>query len=66
MSKLLKDLEAKIKEESQKYYSEGSNTITDEQFDALVDTVEELDPNSDVLSISWGYDVDKIQHLVKK
>lgn len=59
MSKLLKDLEAKIKEESQKYYSEGSNTITDEQFDALVDTVEELDPNSDVLSISWGYDVDK-------
>jgi DNA ligase (NAD+) len=59
MSKLLKDLEAKIKEESQKYYSKGSNTITDEQFDALVDTVEELDPNSDVLSISWGYDVDK-------
>lgn len=59
MSKLLKDLESKIKEESQKYYSEGSNSITDEQFDALVDTVKELDPNSDILSTSWGYDIDK-------
>lgn len=58
MSKLLKDLENKIQQESQKYYSEGSNSIDDEQFDALVGTVKDLDPNSKVLSTGWGYDVE--------
>lgn len=54
-----KDLENKIKEASQKYYTDGTSEYSDDEFDEMVDELTELNPNSEVLKVGFGYDIDK-------
>ena len=56
MSKAFSELEQKIKENAQKYYTDGSQDLTDEEFDTLVDTLQESNPHSSVLTTGWGYE----------
>ena len=51
-----KELERRIKENAQKYYQDGSQELSDEEFDSLVDELKAKDPNSEVLKVGWGYD----------
>lgn len=51
-----KELERRIKENAQKYYQDGSQELSDEEFDNLVDELKAKDPNSEVLKVGWGYD----------
>ena len=53
MSKLLEFI---IKEQAQKYYTDGSNDLADTQFDELVDLLKKINPDSSVLTTGWGYD----------
>lgn len=57
------ELEAQISYYSSKYYA-GEPEISDEQFDALVDRLRQLDPSSKVLKTGWGFEVvgDKVKH----
>ena len=57
MSIISSILEEKIKHYAQKYYEDGTSEISDEEFDRLVDELRKLDPNSPVLRIGWGYNV---------
>ena len=66
MSKLFNELEKVIQSESQKYYSDGTNTLDDTTFDALVNKLSEVDPESSVLSVGWGYSVDSDNTLGNK
>lgn len=60
-------LESEIKKYAQSYY-EGSNEISDDEFDELVDLLRKMDPDSEVLNmIGWGFDIssvpgDKVEH----
>lgn len=54
-----KDLENKIKEASQKYYTDGTSEYSDDEFDEMVDELAELNPNSEVLKVGFGYDINK-------
>lgn len=51
------DLELKIKDAAQKYYTDGSSPLSDEEFDLLVDELKRINPNSELLKTGWGYDV---------
>lgn len=51
------DLELKIKDAAQKYYTDGSSPLSDEEFDLLVDELKRTNPNSELLKTGWGYDV---------
>lgn len=56
-----------IKEASQKYYSNGTSPLTDAEFDALIEEERAENPNSPLLGIGHGYDVNltsgqKVQH----
>lgn len=51
------DLELKIKDAAQKYYTDGSSPLTDEEFDLLVDELKRTNPDSELLKTGWGYDV---------
>lgn len=57
-------LEDYIRDQSNKYYSDGSNELTDPEFDALVDILRKVKPNSTVLNTGWGFEVkqNKIKH----
>ena len=58
LQKKIAGLESEIKEASQKYYSDGTSPLTDDEFDAKVDELRELSPDSDVINqVGWGYDV---------
>src|SRR5574344_1595597 len=57
MQKKILGLSAEIKDAAQKYYEDGSSPLTDIEFDAKVDELRELDPDADVLSVGWGYDI---------
>jgi len=46
-----------IKEASQKYYSNGTSPLTDAEFDALIAEERSENPNSPLLGIGHGYDV---------
>ncbi len=59
MKHLLSDLEKEIQKQAQKYYSDGSNTISDEEFDSMVDRLKSENPNSDILNVGWGYNINK-------
>lgn len=51
-------LEAEIKSAAQKYYNDGSSPISDEEFDAKVDELKSLCPESDIVnSVGWGYEI---------
>lgn len=54
-----------IKENAQKYYTTGTQNISDETFDALTELLKEHNPKAQVLTTGWGYEVDengKIKH----
>lgn len=51
-------LEKKIKANAQKYYTDGSQELSDKEFDELVDKLRTENPDSSVLKTGWGYDVD--------
>lgn len=52
------ELETKIAKAAQTYYSNGKSELTDEEFDALVESLRATNPDSPILkSIGWGYDV---------
>lgn len=51
------ELELKIKDAAQKYYTDGSSPLTDAEFDALVDELKKTNPDSELLKTGWGYDV---------
>lgn len=52
-----KDLEARIKEQAQKYYQDGSQEVSDEEFDGMVDELRHTNPDSELLRTGWGYDI---------
>ncbi len=51
------ELELKIQEAAQKYYTDGTSDLTDEEFDALVEQLKHEQPNSLLFRVGWGYDV---------
>ena len=53
------NLEDKIKLEAQKYYTDGSNSVTDEEFDEMVEELKRQNPYSELFKTGWGYDVNK-------
>lgn len=54
------NLELKIKDAAQRYYSDGSSPYTDEQFDNMVEQLKKENPDSELLKgIGFGYDVNK-------
>lgn len=60
MSKLFKNnLEKRIKEAAQAYYTDGTSNISDAEFDKLESELRELDPDSEVLKTGFGYSVEK-------
>lgn len=59
MSKLFSNLEKEIQNQAQKYYTDGSNTVSDAEFDKMVEQLKEENPDSEVLKVGWGYDVHK-------
>ena len=59
--------QARIREASQKYYSNGTSPLTDAEFDALIEEERRENPNSPLLGIGHGYDISltsgqKIEH----
>ena len=59
MSKLFSNLEKEIQNQAQKYYTDGSNTVSDFEFDRMVEQLKEENPDSEVLKVGWGYDVNE-------
>lgn len=54
------ELEHKIEQAAQKYYTDGSSELTDAEFDALVDQLRSENPDSELLkTVGWGYKVSK-------
>lgn len=51
------DLERKLQEAAQKYYTDGTSDLTDEEFDNLVDQLRKEQPDSILFRVGWGYDV---------
>ena len=64
MENEIENLETQIAYYATKYYA-GEPEISDEQFDALVDKLRSLKPNSGVLRTGWGFEVngDKVKHI---
>lgn len=59
MSKLF-DLENKLKEASQKYYTDGSSDMTDAEFDDALKQLKEMYPESSVITeVGHGYNVEE-------
>lgn len=55
-----RQLETLIKEYAQKYYTDGSSPVSDEEFDALVDELRRMSSDSrEVNSVGWGYETNK-------
>lgn len=53
-------LQKKLMEASQKYYSDGSSTLSDEEFDSLAAQLKEQEPDNPILhKVGFGYDVNK-------
>lgn len=50
-------LEQRIQEQAQKYYTSGTQDVTDEEFDDMVEQLRKENPNSNMLKTGWGYDV---------
>ena len=57
MQKKILKLSSEVKDAAQKYYEDGSSPLTDAEFDDRVDELRKLDPNAEVLSLGWGYDI---------
>lgn len=60
------EIEAKIKEADKAYYSNGSSTISDYEYDALKRTLRQIDPENDLLK-SLGEDhTDGFEKITRK
>lgn len=57
--KKLDELERKIQDYAQRYYTDGSSPISDDEFDELVETLRRERPDSKVLRVGWGYCIAK-------
>lgn len=57
---------ALIEEASQAYYSTGTSPLSDAEFDALLEEERRENPNSPLLDVGHGYQVDKDQRAKKK
>lgn len=65
----MNNLENIVKDNAKNYYTTGTQNISDETFDALIEKIEEENPNSSVLTTGWGYEVDengKVKHVYGK
>lgn len=52
------ELEKKIVDAAQAYYTDGSSELTDEEFDSLVEQLRKEPPDSEVLKkTGWGYSI---------
>ena len=52
------ELEQKLVEASQKYYTDGTSPYTDEEWDAMLQELRETQPDSPFLkTVGWGYNV---------
>lgn len=55
----MSDLELKIKEAAQKYYTDGSSDLSDDEFDRLIEQLRVENPQSLLLKkTGWGYSVE--------
>ena len=55
----VKQLEEAVRRASQKYYTDGTSELSDDQFDNMLSKLSEADPsNSLATSVGHGYDVD--------
>lgn len=63
MENEIENLETQIAYYATKYY-DGQPEISDDAFDALVDKLRSLKPNSSILRTGWGFEVngDKVKH----
>lgn len=52
------ELEKKIVDAAQKYYTDGTSDLTDEEFDALVDQLKTENPDSELFTVGWGYNIE--------
>lgn len=52
-------LEKKIKENAQKYYTDGSQSMTDAEFDSAVIELKKSKPDSELFTTGWGYNPDE-------
>lgn len=54
------ELEKKITDAAQEYYTDGTSNLTDDEFDGLIEQLRKENPDSEVLKeVGWGYSVDK-------
>lgn len=60
------DRQKLIAEASQAYYSTGTSPLSDAEFDALLEEERRENPNSPVLGIGHGYNINKDQRKDKK
>lgn len=60
------DRQKLIAEASQAYYSTGTSPLSDAEFDALLEEERRENPNSPVLGVGHGYDINKDQRKDKK
>lgn len=60
MQRRIAQLETKVKEAAQAYYTDGTSELSDQDFDSMVAELKKLAPESEVLhKTGWGYDVIK-------
>lgn len=52
-------LQKRIQEASQKYYTDGTSNVSDAQFDKMLEQLRKEDPNSPLLGVGHGYDINK-------
>lgn len=50
-------LQRKIQEASQKYYTTGTSDVSDAEFDKMIDQLRQEDPDSPLLGVGHGYDI---------
>ena len=60
------DRQKLITEASQAYYSTGTSHLSDAEFDALLEEERRENPNSPLLGVGHGYQIDKDQRAKKK
>ena len=52
-------IESEVREAAQKYYTDGTSPLSDAEFDQKVDELRAINPDSDILRVGWGYNVDE-------
>lgn len=62
----VKELENTIKNQAQNYYEDGTQTISDDVFDALVDELRDKKPDSELLKkVGWGFELNEENGKIK-